>query len=53
MHHLVIAALQEGGIERAEGLVTLRRKAGGKGDRMLFRNADIEAALREDIGQLD
>ena len=42
MHNLIIAALQECGIERAEGPHPLGRKAGGKGHRMLLGDPDIE-----------
>ena len=44
MHNLVIAALQEGGIDGAERLEPLHRQAGGKGHRMLFGDADVETA---------
>ncbi len=49
---LVVGALQEGGIERGERLVALGGKAGGEGHRMLFGDADIETAGREDFGEL-
>ena len=45
MHDLVVAALQEGGIDRRERLVAFRRQPGAEGHRMLFGNADIEGAL--------
>src|SRR6516164_913428 len=51
MDHLVIGALKEGGIDGAEGLVALRRQAGGEGDRMLLGDSDIEAALRKLLGE--
>jgi hypothetical protein len=41
---LVVAALQEGGIDRAERLHALGRHPGGKGHRVLFGNADIKGA---------
>ena len=44
MHDLVIAALQEGRIDRAERLVAFRCKACGKGHRMLLGDAHIEGA---------
>jgi hypothetical protein len=47
MHDLVIGALQEGRIDRAERLVAFRGEPGGKGHRMLLGNADIEGARRE------
>ncbi len=51
VHHLVIAALQEGRIDRAERFVALGRKTGGKCHRMLFGDADIEGALWEGFGE--
>jgi hypothetical protein len=42
---LIIGALQEGRIDRAERLHALGRQAGGEGDGVLFGDADIEAAL--------
>ena len=51
MHHLVVAALQEGGIERAEGLVALAGEAGGEGHRMLLGDGDVEGALGEGLAR--
>ena len=51
MHDLVIGALQKGGIDRAEGLVALRRKARREGHRMLFGDAHIEDAIREGVAE--
>ncbi len=51
MHHLVIGALQEGGIDRDERLVAFRGQAGGEGHRMLLGNADIETAIGELRGE--
>ena len=45
VHDLVIGALQEGRIDRAERLVAFRREPGREGHRMLLGNADIEGAL--------
>ena len=45
VHHLVVGALQEGRIDRAERLEALRRQAAGEGHRVLLGNADVEAAL--------
>ena len=45
MHHLVKGALEEGGIDRAERPHALGGKARGKSYRMLFGDADIEAAF--------
>ena len=45
VHDLVIGALQEGRIYRAEGTHPLRRKSSRKGDGMLFSDADIERAF--------
>ena len=47
VHHLIVAALQEGRINRAERLVALGRKTCGERHRVLFGDADIEGALRE------
>ncbi len=47
MHDLVVGALQEGRIDRAEGLVAFGRHSGREGDGMLFGDADVERALRE------
>ncbi len=49
MHDLVVAALQEGRIDGAEGLVPFRREAGGEGHRMLLGDADIEGAPGESL----
>jgi len=51
MDDLVIAALQEGGIDCAERLVALGRKTGCKCHRMLLGNADVEGALGEGLGE--
>ena len=47
MHDLVVAALQEGGVDGAERLVAFGRKTGGKGHRMLLGDADVEGAVGE------
>ncbi len=47
MHHLVVAALQKGRIDRAERLVALGGKTGGKRHRVLLGDADIEGTMRE------
>src|SRR6266436_9344610 len=47
MDDLVIAALQEGRIDRAERLVAFGRKTRGKGHRMLLGDADVEGAVGE------
>ena len=49
VHHLVVAALQEGRIDRAERLVAFGRKARGEGHRVLLGDADVEGALREHL----
>jgi hypothetical protein len=51
MHDLVVAALQEGRIDRAERLVAFRRQAGREGHRMLLGDADIEGAGREGLAK--
>ena len=47
MHDLVVGALQEGRIDRAERLVAFGREAGGERHRVLLGDADVEGALRE------
>jgi hypothetical protein len=42
MHHLVITALQEGRIDRAERLHARRGQPGGKGHPVLLGDPDIE-----------
>jgi len=49
VNDLIIAALEESRINRAEGLVTFGREAGREGDRMLFRDPHVESALWEDL----
>ena len=49
VHDLVVAALQEGRIDRAERLVAFGREAGGERHRMLLGDADIEGARREGL----
>ena len=51
MHYLVVAALQEGRIDRRERLETFGRKSGRKGHRVLLGDADIEGALRKRLGE--
>ena len=43
---LVVGALQEGRIDRAERPIALRGEAGGEGHRMLLGDADVEACGR-------
>ena len=47
MHDLVVGALQEGRIDRAERLKAFGRQAGRERDGMLLGDADVERALRE------
>ena len=47
MHQLVIATLQEGRIQRTEGLHALGRQTSREGHRMLFGDADIKHPVRE------
>src|SRR5690606_2072554 len=51
MDDLVIAALEAGGIDRAERLVALAGKTRSKSHRMLLGDADIEGAIRERLGE--
>ena len=48
VHELVVAALQEGRIDRAERPVAFCRQAGGKRHRMLLGDADVEHPLGKD-----
>ena len=50
MHHLIIAALQEGRIDRAEGPQPAGRHACGKSHAMLFGNTHIEHARGKAFG---
>ena len=47
VHHLVVAALQEGRIDRRERLEAFGGEAGREGDGVLLGDADIEGALGE------
>ena len=49
MDHLVVAALQEGRVDRAERLVAFGREAGREGHRMLLGDADVEGAVGEGL----
>jgi len=49
MHHLVIAALQEGGVNRHKRRQPLAGKPRGKCDRMLLCNAHVVHALGEHL----
>ena len=42
MHDLIVGALQEGRVDRAERLHPLGRHAGGEGHGVLFGDADVE-----------
>ena len=46
---LVVAALQEGRIDRAERLVAFGGEAGGEGHRVLLGDADVEGAVGEGL----
>ncbi len=50
VHDLVVAALQEGRIKRAERLHPPRRQPGRESHGMLLGNAHVEAAARETLG---
>ena len=47
VHDLIVAALQEGRIDRAERLVAFGRKPRREGHRVLLGDADVEGALGE------
>ena len=52
MHHLIISALQEGGINRAKRFEATRRHPSSKGHGMLLGNAYIEHPRRKPLGHL-
>ncbi len=47
VHDLVVGALEEGRVDRAERAHALRGKPGGESHRVLLGDADVEAALGE------
>ena len=47
VHDLVVGALEEGRIDRAERPHALRGEPGGEGHRMLLGDADVERAVGE------
>ena len=49
---LVVGALKEGRIDRAERPIALGGEAGGEGHRMLLGDADVEAAVGEAVLEL-
>ncbi len=51
MHDLIVTALQECGVKRAEGFQAPRGHPCRKGHSMLFGNAHIKAAAREAFGK--
>src|SRR3546814_1602518 len=53
MNQLVVTALQEGRIDRADRLEAFARKAGGERHGMLFGDADIKVAIRKTLREFD
>ena len=53
VHHLIVGPLQEGRIDRAEGLEAFAGKPGRKGHGVLLGDADIEAAIRKALRRKD
>ncbi len=51
VHQLVVAALQEGRIDRAHRFGALAGHAGGQRHRMLLGDGDVEVALRVLLGE--
>ena len=51
VHDLVVRALQERAVDRAERAQPLGRHAGGEGHRVLLGDADVEAAIGEAAGE--
>ena len=45
MNQLVVAALQEGGVDRHHWFHAFAGHAGGQRDRVLFSNGDVEVTL--------
>ena len=45
VHDLIVGALQEGRVDRAERLEALGGETRGEGDRMLLGDADVEGAV--------
>ena len=52
VHHLVVAALQEGRVDRRKGLQALARQPRRKGHRMLLGDADVEAPPGKPLREL-
>ena len=52
MHHLIIGALEEGGVDRREGSHAFCGKARSEGHRVLLGNADVEGAGRVRLCEL-
>lgn len=42
VNHLIVGALQEGGVDRHHRLIAADRRAGGKGHRVLLGNGHVE-----------
>src|SRR5690606_13909935 len=53
MDELIVRPLKEGGINRDDRLLTLARQAGGEGDCVLLRDADIEISVGKASLELD
>ena len=51
VHDLVVGALQEGRVDRAERLVAFGGKPGREGHRVLLGDADVEGAMRERLAE--
>ena len=47
MQHLIIGALQEGGVDRNNGFVATNRQTRSKGHCVLLGNCHVEVAIRE------
>ena len=47
MQHLIIGALQEGGVDRDNGFVPTNRQTRSKGHCVLLGNCHVEVAIRE------
>ncbi len=51
VHHLIVGALQERGIDRDEGLHAFGGQSSREGDAMLLGDADVEGTLRERLAE--
>lgn len=53
VNHLIVGALQEGGVDRHHRLIAADRRAGGKGHRVLLGNGHVEILVGVFFRELD